>query len=209
MSMSRVDGAGSAFMLRDGQQAWDDAAEELDCTPGNEMLDEASYDEMLEYWYEHAEGMVYSMIGWCAVGCHHLAEEAWQANEEERAQNEGHRWHESQPRKSQLYSQEDPELCGKPLVFMFYLRSLDSRTHLSRLPSRALQIPLVSMPGMKLELMMWTKWVCTVLVRSPLCQCQGGHCVFVGRSHFYYRSPLLSLRHLRVHCRWRLACCCR
>jgi hypothetical protein len=108
------------------------------------------------------------MMGWCAVGCHHLTEEAWQANEEERAQYEGMRVHETQPRKSQLYSQEDPKLCGKPLVFMLCVLFNASRTHLSPTPpSRALQIPLVGMTGMKVELLMrlmWTKWVCTCSV---------------------------------------------
>jgi hypothetical protein len=127
--MPRMDGAGSEFMLAADHQAWDDAAEDTvqpDTLPQHfrpetyvDDEDGTHFDYSLEYWYEHGEALVYSMMGWCALGCHHLAEEAWQAPTKKNGPSyEGMRVHETQPSYSQLYSQEDSQQCGKPLLFV-------------------------------------------------------------------------------------------
>ena len=122
-SGQRTDGEGSAHLYAGEHQGFDGASE--DTVPQHlrpdhyvEEGDGDTYDEKLAYYYEHAEGMVYSMIGWHAVACLHLSEEAWQAHDLERAQLESMRIHETQPSYSQLYSQEDPKQCGKRLLFV-------------------------------------------------------------------------------------------
>jgi hypothetical protein len=113
-----TDGQGSAFMDAGEHQGWDGASEETARTflgdPDDPDLEDW-YDKQLAVLYDHHDRMVYNMMGWLAVGCHHLAEEAWQANDLERAQYEGMWIHETQPPNSQLYSQEDSQQCGKPV----------------------------------------------------------------------------------------------
>ena len=120
-SEQRTDGAGSSFMDAGEHQGWDGVSEEIDRTfwgdPDDPALEDW-YDEQLAVLYDHHDRMVYNMMGWLAVGCHHLSEEAWQAHDLERAQLEGMRIHETQPPHSQLYSQEDPKQCGEPLLFV-------------------------------------------------------------------------------------------